>query len=153
MHGVGKQTKLNKKCSKCGCLEPETDFNFKNIAKGIRGSWCKKCYKAANKLHYERNKGEYIDRANHSRLRYRRVNLENLYNFFKEHPCIDCGENDPRILEFDHQGEKLFNISRKINCLNWESLLKEINKCEVRCANCHRKKTLKEIDALRSYMV
>jgi hypothetical protein len=40
-------------------------------------------------------------------------------------------------LEFDHvRGEKVDKISSIIN-RGWDALLTEIDKCEVRCANCH----------------
>lgn len=62
---------------------------------------------------------------------------------------MDCGESDPIVLEFDHvQGKKRFSISECIY-QNWsiEDLEKEMNKCEIRCANCHRRKTAKERDS------
>jgi hypothetical protein len=56
--------------------------------------------------------------------------------------CIDCGELDIRVLEFDHVREKRGSVTK----LMWEetslkSLEAEIAKCEIRCANCHRKRT------------
>jgi hypothetical protein len=55
--------------------------------------------------------------------------------------CVDCGYRlHPDALEFDHLRDKSFTISecrsRSIN-----SLLAEIEKCEVVCANCHRIRT------------
>lgn len=66
-----------------------------------------------------------------------------LLSYFKSHPCIDCGEPDPVVLEFDHvRGEKAFNISTAIRLgRNWDRVLPEIAKCDVRCANCHRRVT------------
>lgn len=57
-------------------------------------------------------------------------------------PCVDCGEVDPIVLEFDHQRDKRYNISKLItnNC-SLKRLVLEIDKCQVRCANCHRRKT------------
>jgi hypothetical protein len=63
--------------------------------------------------------------------------------YLKSHPCVDCGEVNPVVLEFDHvRGEKHFNIS-KASTLNISlpRLQDEVAKCDVRCANCHRKKT------------
>ena len=58
--------------------------------------------------------------------------------------CIDCGyKKNPRALEFDHvRGKKVAAISVMVT--NRVSILKiqeEIDKCEVRCANCHKIKT------------
>ena len=58
--------------------------------------------------------------------------------------CVDCGFNaHAEALTFDHlpQYEKKFNIGPAIRSKNKEELLAEINKCEVRCANCHAVKT------------
>lgn len=59
-----------------------------------------------------------------------------------EHPCVDCGEEDPIVLEFDHRPgfEKSFNIGEARN-FNLTKVMAEMSKCDVRCANCHRRKT------------
>lgn len=61
-------------------------------------------------------------------------------------PCVDCGEDDPVVLEFDHvRGDKAGSISLMIhNGVSLETLIIEINKCQVRCANCHRRKTARD---------
>jgi hypothetical protein len=63
----------------------------------------------------------------------------------KANPCVDCGETDIVVLEFDHVGEagtKHFSISDATRSGYGMAKIKaEIAKCEVRCANCHRKKT------------
>lgn len=66
-----------------------------------------------------------------------------VYGYLAIHPCVDCGEANAIVLEFDHvRGNKKSSIARMINdCKNWEDIEAEIEKCEVRCANCHRKKT------------
>jgi hypothetical protein len=67
-----------------------------------------------------------------------------LLEFLSLKKCKDCGENDPIVLEFDHKTpERKFKpISIMLSGhYSWESVLKEIKKCEVRCANCHRRKT------------
>jgi hypothetical protein len=64
------------------------------------------------------------------------------------HPCIDCGESDPIVLEFDHrEGEKkLAAVSTLMTQMkaSLKTIKAEIVKCDVRCANCHRRKTAKE---------
>lgn len=69
---------------------------------------------------------------------------KNLYAFLSTQACIDCGENDPIVLEFDHRDPKhKFKIVGKMlsGHYSWLSVKKEIDKCDVRCANCHRRKT------------
>lgn len=76
--------------------------------------------------------------------RHRALIKQRLFDFLSTKACIDCGESDPIVLEFDHknQTDKFKNISKMLSGhYSWNSLLKEINKCEIRCANCHRRKT------------
>jgi len=67
--------------------------------------------------------------------------MQFLLDFLAEHPCVDCGESDPIVLEFDHRGDKLFNVSYGLRDRNWAAVLAEMEKCDVVCANCHRRRT------------
>ncbi len=66
--------------------------------------------------------------------------------YLASHPCLDCGEADPIVLQFDHvRGEKSFVISRAPEMrVRLEKVVEEIAKCEVRCANCHTRKTARD---------
>ena len=56
--------------------------------------------------------------------------------------CVDCGENNHIVLDSDHIKDKKYNISRMVHDgFSWKAILKEIQKCEVVCANCHRIRT------------
>jgi hypothetical protein len=56
--------------------------------------------------------------------------------------CVDCGINNHIILDFDHLRNKKYNISRMIHDgFSWKAIKKEIEKCEIVCANCHRIRT------------
>lgn len=57
-------------------------------------------------------------------------------------PCVDCGERDPVVLEFDHVGEKRAMVTRLATWSSLERLQEEIAQCEVRCVSCHRLRTL-----------
>lgn len=68
------------------------------------------------------------------------VNRPNLLQYLSTHHCVDCGNADARVLEFDHidKDTKSYEIGVMLNTFKWEKILTEINKCEVRCANCHK---------------
>lgn len=76
--------------------------------------------------------------------RARRAALQAMViEYLKEHPCVDCGETDPIVLDFDHvRGVKRQHVTYMISH-QWgkQSVLDEIEKCDVRCANCHRRRT------------
>ena len=62
--------------------------------------------------------------------------------------CAKCGINDKRVLDFHHIDEstKLFTLaSRRVAGYKKSTILEEIQKCEILCANCHRKEHIKEI--------
>jgi hypothetical protein len=60
----------------------------------------------------------------------------------EESGCVDCGVSNHIILDFDHLHDKKYNISRMIHDgFSWAAIKKEIAKCEVVCANCHRIRT------------
>lgn len=94
-------------------------------------------------------------RAHHKKLteRSRGEKAKRVFEYLLEHPCVDCGETDPIVLEFDHRdGEVKDRAVAELvsdNC-GWRKILAEIKKCDVRCANCHRRKTAVRLGYLRS---
>jgi hypothetical protein len=77
---------------------------------------------------------------------YRDRNRNFITEFLKTHPCVDCGETDILVLEFDHvRGKKTGNVSAMVNsAFSLEAVRREVSKCEVRCANCHRRRTAEQ---------
>ena len=56
--------------------------------------------------------------------------------------CIKCGENNPLCLDFHHRDpvEKKYELAYMgVRGYSKEKILAEIDKCDVLCANCHRK--------------
>src|SRR5581483_8479421 len=130
-----------------GCEEErdtEEDFRWRYKERKIRQKYCKFCQAAFNKVHYQNNKQVYIDRALTRNARVNEENQRRLLLYLSTHACGDCANNDIRIFEFDHvQGEKLGNISKMVSQgTPWAVIEAEIAKCEVRCVNCHRIKTI-----------
>jgi hypothetical protein len=139
-------------CGRCGELKPIAAFNWRRKAIGQLDNMCRPCRAAYKREHYEANKQRYIDQAAASQRKLRLERTILLIEFFKEHPCADCGEQDPVVLEFDHLRDKLFDISHSLPYRNWQSILNEIAKCDVVCANCHRRRTAQRRGALRAVL-
>jgi hypothetical protein len=83
------------------------------------------------------------DHAEARKARYKLFILR----YKQEHPCMDCGESDPVCLDFHHRDPsiKSFEIARGVKCRSLEAVQAEIAKCDVVCANCHRRRHAKEV--------
>jgi hypothetical protein len=72
-----------------------------------------------------------------------------LLAYFELNPCVDCGEFDPVVLEFDHPRQvvrcQLGDPQYALGIRPRE----EMQKCEVVCANCHRRRTAKRRGSMR----
>ena len=138
-------------CSKCRLAKETSKFPFRNKLKGSLHSYCLECGRLQGKDHYSRNVPYYVKKASARRKEFLEEINGKLYDYLEQHPCVDCGETDPVVLEFDHvRGQKTYNVSAMgWLVLSWDSLLREIAKCEVRCANCHRRKTAERRSSYR----
>lgn len=122
-----------KLCSLCG-----NEGKFRKRPNGKEYAHCDKCQNEITARHYQGNKEQYLERNRLRRKEVKRLCVE----YLRQHPCVDCGESDPVVLDFDHvKGKKFKNIADMVGTYPWLSVLKEIEKCVVRCANCHRRKT------------
>src|SRR5207244_10822490 len=61
-------------------------------------------------------------------------------------PCVECGVTDPLVLDFDHRAPstKRMAVSSLLRYASWSALESEIAKCDVRCANDHRRRTAEQ---------
>lgn len=87
-----------------------------------------------------KNKKDLYEAQKRHRVKVR----QKLFEFLSKKECLDCKERDPIVLEFDHinPSDKFKQISQMLSGhYSWESVLAEIEKCEIRCANCHRRKS------------
>lgn len=130
-----------RRCGRCGVHKPVDDFMWRRIEKGQRDNYCRPCRAAYHREHYLKHKPRYVENA---RVRNQRVWEERkrwMIEFFRTHPCVDCGETDIIVLEFDHLEDKAFGVAHGARWRKWEDVLAEMAKCEVVCANCHRRRT------------
>jgi hypothetical protein len=78
--------------------------------------------------------------------RTRDRNHAKMWELLENSQCADCSIEDSRVLEFDHRPseDKSFNVSRAVSgsTRSWELIQKEIDKCDIVCANCHRIRTM-----------
>ena len=132
------ESPTGKRCSTCKQLKPLEDFNRRSTARDGRQWTCRACNAAYHQTHKERHMSQ-IRRRN---ARILNGNRRRLLAYLDTHPCVDCGEADPVVLEFDHLRDKRADVTRLLKYgHSWETLLAEIAKCEVRCANCHRRRS------------
>jgi hypothetical protein len=141
-----------RKCGRCGELKPIDEFAWHRKAKRQRQHYCRLCQSEYGKKHYAENRQRYIDlEANRKRARAEQ-RMGYLLEYFKTHPCVDCAESDPLVLEFDHLGDKSFAIGSALPDYNWERILAEMEKCEIVCANCHRRRTAVRLGSVRALL-
>ena len=101
----------------------------------------RECGRLAQQKHYAKNK-EYYRKKN----REGKLKIKKFINDYKKDKSCKCGESDSRCLDFHHRDPKIkkFNIANAVNLTkNIAVVIKEIKKCDLTCANCHRKITLK----------
>jgi len=128
----------------CRCKEALPRDSFGGITK--RNDYCKICKRQREKDYRQLN-SEKIRLCNNTAAKRRYLkNAELLCKYLNDHPCIICGESDLIVLDFDHRDRstKKHAISDLIHVWAWENILTEIEKCDILCANCHRRKTAKE---------
>jgi hypothetical protein len=107
--------------------------------------WCKHCT-SIKPLAYKLKNENQCKECDSDNTKLKRNNKRALvYNYLLDKHCADCGITDPVVLEFDHRDPslKIDNISNMMS-KSWDTILAEINKCDIVCANCHRKRTAKQ---------
>ena len=125
-------------CTKCKNPKSVDLFAKRSSASDGLASWCKACFAENARIKYSNNKQER-DRKVKNRKALLEQNRQNLHDLLQNSCCVDCGLSDWRVLQFDHidYSLKQFNVSEMLWSYSWKTIQNEINKCEVRCANCH----------------
>lgn len=134
-----------KLCLKCN-QEKVIEYFRPNIAKpdGLQ-AYCISCDKEYQREWYKKNRKKHLAKQIIRNGAVRLRNQKFIFNYLSEHPCVDCGESDVIVLEFDHLRDKLFTIGRMYD-QSLKRIRNEISKCDVRCCNCHRRKTAKQLN-------
>jgi hypothetical protein len=129
-------------CPRCESKD-ESEFNWRSKTKGTRQSLCRVCQCAVTTAHYRANEAPYKNRA----LTQKKAAKEAFWKWLSVQSCVDCGESDPVVLDADHvRGRKRpGGVAQMLrDACAWETVQQELLKCEIRCANCHRRKTARE---------
>ena len=133
-----------KTCFMCKQEKSLSEFHWKNKKKGYKQSHCKPCQKEYRTLHYRNNKQRYIDLSN---IR-KKIFKDKIKDLKELTPCMDCKKNYPYyVMQFDHRNseEKEYLVSRLANGNSQEKTWKEIEKCDIVCANCHAERTYQRL--------
>lgn len=94
--------------------------------------------------YYKKNRDAVLQRTR-NRLRLHTLRLNYIQ---RKATCSHCGIWDFTVLEFNHMPgvNKLFNIGRtKSKSKSWAKIMNEVRKCEILCANCHKRVTARNI--------
>jgi hypothetical protein len=135
-----------KKCSTCEQEKYLSDFNKnKNTKDGYEQS-CRECRNTQMREYYQKNKERQKELITKRKKDMIRKNRLNLFEYYKNNPCVDCGEDDPIVLESDHRDgvDKKGIISEMIWTNGWDTIKEELDKCDTRCSNCHKRRTAKQ---------
>ncbi len=138
--GYASQRSEHKACSKCKTVKTVSEFSFRHKSTGVRHSYCKECGKALTRSHYANNKRQYLERNIRSYSKRREF-----VRRMKSRPCADCGQQYPYyVMDFDHrEGEVKKYALNSTDRMTMRAILREIEKCDVVCSNCHRMRTYK----------
>lgn len=127
-------------CTKCNADKPTSEFHKQREG---HFPWCKSCRKEYDRK-YQRKRWESGKKKAEIAARQQR-NREYIWKHLSESPCVDCGEDDIVVLQFDHLRDKKYNVSEMVaQVASLDLIQEEIDKCEVVCTNCHLRRTAKQ---------
>lgn len=133
-----------KTCTICTLSFPLDQFNRKSSAKDGLQNVCRPCNRASSRRYYKENPGKHREAVS-ARNRIEKDKLQQLLGqYLLDHPCVDCGQTDIRLLDCDHRGDEIkrLEVSKMIaGQYKWAVILNELSKCDTRCRNCHILKT------------
>lgn len=133
-------------CTQCKNVKDVNEFHKRTKASDGLQSRCKKCNIENRLKHYKTDHGKQLKQV--AEKKYRKVITDYIKDYLSNNPCVDCKESDPIVLEFDHidRSTKIKAVSLLRKTASLDKVKLEIAKCEVRCANCHRRRTAKQFN-------
>jgi hypothetical protein len=134
-----------KLCGACRQSKALTEFNRKASRPDGLQEICRECSRESSRRYYARNRERHV-RVIVQRTAKRRIEAKAfLVSYLRQHPCVDCGTSDLRVLDFDHRP----GVAKRKDVMvmvkegfSIDRLMDEITKCDVRCRNCHAIVTL-----------
>jgi len=131
-----------KECKRCKEIKDVSNFSKSSRRKDGLQAWCKLCVKKHDHIKYLEDKKKHRSWNMSRRDKY----YDMVTDYLHEHPCVDCGEANPIVLEFDHRDPTIKDgeVTKLLSYASWDRILVEIHKCDVVCSNCHRKRTAKQ---------
>ncbi|MEU1970733.1 hypothetical protein ABZ477_03680 [Microbacterium sp. NPDC019599] len=109
---------------------------------------CRDCNRESSRPYYRDNREKHVRAIAERTAAHRREAKDFLVEYLRQHPCVDCGVADLRVLDFDHRPgtEKRKDVMREVrDGFGIRILVEEIAKCDVRCRDCHAIVTLERI--------
>lgn len=140
-----------KRCRHCDTVKSVTSF----YRRGTRyRSECKECGKKKLRTYYQENETfRAKQNAASSKGAKQRKAEKQAYvlEYLRERMCVDCGEQNLIVLQFDHHNDDKDDNVAYLMCNGGPlaSLVREIEKCEVVCANCHIIRTARRANNYR----
>ncbi|MCD2441799.1 hypothetical protein LQ757_05850 [Agromyces sp. SYSU K20354] len=98
--------------------------------------------------YYARNREAHVRVIMARKVVQRQLAIDAVGAHLLAHPCVDCGEHDVRVLDFDHRegsGKSADVMRLAQNGYSVARVKAEIEKCDVRCRNCHAKVTYERL--------
>ena len=142
-----------KRCWSCKKEKEEKKFSRRKSRRNGITTECKKCAskRVARIYHEMKNNKEWLKRKYNSRHKGLDRNRNFVMRFLEGKKCTDCPNLDTRVFEFDHvKGKKFKDINKMVaGGYSLKVLIKEIEKCDIVCANCHRIRTLNRSGSYR----
>ena len=128
---------MKKICTTCHTEKDMAEFRKDRTQKDGYQPRCKLCVRARSAELYS---STYKATVRERDAAIRAANAAKLLEYKQTHPCVCCGESEAVCLDFHHTdpSTKEFGIACGLQ-RSWAKILKEIKKCVVVCANCHRK--------------